>query len=368
MKPRVVLGRALVIAAVLLPWAPGSRVATPAVRAQSGEERGWRPSPVHVRLPLVRLGPRLLAYLPHREGPHVLRGSGHTHAAPDHSGIDAAEQQRRLRDLGPAHRHDFLWMTAHDVVIPDPGVPGVTHLFGVEIYAARTEEHDVHPHFVALLPDGALASSPSPPFGVREHAPAVLVERIHRAGGRALLAHPSRYSLPLESMGELPEELWAIEVLSGRTDFTENEAWRDARLSAGHFACVGAGGDIHDEDYQLTTGYQVVTTRSATPSREELREAVTACNFFACGVHSPSYPLIDPPTVEVRGDALSFRTAAIVTRIEAVGAEGRVLAVAEDSNRLDYVPDSDDRYVRFRARRAHGNAVCLSQPVWLIPR
>lgn len=366
MGARVIIARVLLAGAVLLPCG-SSESTSPSVHAQVDQDPDrWRPSPVHVARPLEPVTSRLLAYNPHRPLSHVVRGSGHTHAAPDHSGIDVAVQERRLRDLAAPHRHDFAWITAHDVVVDDPGVDGITHLFGVEVYADRTEALDVHAHFVGLLPDGRLAGSP--PFGIRAHAPAELVRRIHEARGLAVLAHPSRYALPLEIVAALPSELWGIEVPSGRTDPTENEPWLDARLSAGRYACVGAGGDIHDEDYTLTSGYQLVSVSSERPSRAQLWEAVRSCNFFACGVHSARYPLIEDPRVEIREGAIRFETRAVVTSIEAIGRGGRVLASESDTTSLVYTPSAGDQYVRFRARRAQGHAICLSQPVWLVPR
>lgn len=301
---------------------------------------------------------------PHRRAAHELRGSGHTHCAPDHSDIDAAEQQRRLAALGPDHRHHFVWMTAHAFVAPDPSVPGIRHLFGVELYTKRLPDRS-SPHVVALLPDGSLASAERMPFGLYEFDVAGAAGAIARAGGLAVLAHPSRYAPDLEELGKIGPTLWGIEILSGSTRPEENAKFVDARLSAGQFTCLSAGGDIHDEDYKLTLGYQLVSVSTAEPSANELFQAVAACNFFACGTKSQRHGPIRRPALEVRDGQVRFSAATALRSVRFVGKGGRTLYERGGTTEASYVPRLEDAYVRVEAVSADGHARCYSQPVWL---
>lgn len=332
-------------------------------------EQAASPSGEHFALrhaATLRAGPLELRS-PHRRLAHQIRGSGHTHCAPDHSGIDAAAQQRRLMGLGPDHRHHFVWITAHDFVAPDPDVPGVQHMFGVEIYTKRLEARQ-SPHVLALLPDGALADPAKRPFGVYELDVQGASSAIARAGGLAVLAHPSRYSPSLEAVKAVDEHLWALEILSGSTDPDANAAFVDARLSAGKYTCLSAGGDIHDEDYKLTLGYQVVDVAGPRPTRDELFEAVRRCNFFACAVKGVRHGPIRRPALELRDGGIHFSSNTVLRSVRFIGRGGEVLHEARSTARASYSPQIGDSYVRVEAVSADGAARCYSQPTWIVQR
>jgi hypothetical protein len=312
---------------------------------------------------MVALGGDLFAYNPHVALGHLHRGSGHTHCAPDHSGIAAATQEGRLRDM--ALGHDFLWMTAHNFVAPDPGVAGLEHMFGIEIYASAAPSGE-SPHMLAFLPDGSLASASAEPFGRYDHPMAEVIRRVVAAGGLPVLAHPTRYAPTTAEVVALPPELWAIEGISGGTDVDANLAPIDARLDAGRYTCISAGSDVHQHDYGLTSGYQVVSTPSAAANRGEIFEQVRACNFFACRTNDGSTATILDPRLDVEGGAIRFRAGAPVDRIELIGRGGAVLSTATASTEASYRPTGDERYVRVSATGSGGATRCLSQPVWLL--
>lgn len=305
--------------------------------------------------------------LTHRPAPHQVRGSGHTHCAPDHSAVDPAEQQRRLVALGPDHRHHFVWMTAHNFVAPDPRVDGVLHMFGVEIYTKRLPGES-SPHMVALLPDAKLAGVEARPFGVYEFDVPHAARAIAAAGGLSVLAHPSRYSPSTDALLTAGPELWAIEVLSGSTRPEDNARFVDDRLSAGKFTCLSAGGDIHGEDYKLTSGYQVVEADRPELDRQDLFAAIAACNFFACGVRSEKHGPIRAPRFEAREGALHFSSKTVLRSVRFVGKGGRVLHEAKGTTRARYTPKREDGYVRVEAVSVDGNARCYSQPAWIEDR
>lgn len=322
--------------------------------------------PALLEAPQHEAGPlRLLS--PHQRRSHQLRGSGHTHCAPDHSGVAAATQQLRLRNLGPDHRHHFVWMTAHDFVAPDPGVTGIQHLFGVELYTKRLEGRP-SPHMVALLPDGRLAGTEQRPFGVYELDLQRAASAITRAGGLSVLAHPSRYSPALEALRAVDDDLWGIEVLSGSTDPEQNARFVDARLTAGRYVCLSAGGDIHGEDYKLTSGYQVVEVERPDAPAQVLFQAIRVCNFFACGVKSPRHGPIRRPAVDVRSGEIHFSSTTLLRSIRFVGRGGKPLSEAHATTQASYRPNLRDTYVRVEAVSTDGNARCYSQPVWVLPR
>ncbi|MFW5921196.1 MAG: PHP domain-containing protein [Polyangiales bacterium] len=311
---------------------------------------------------LVSLGKDLRAYNPHRPSSHRWMGSDHTHAE-DHSNISAETQERRFRELG----HDFIWLTSHELVVPDPSVDGILHMFGVEAYGANRGD-EPGPHWLALLPDARLAATQENPFGRYRWKPEEMIDRIAEEGGLPVLAHPSRYSLPKEKVAELGERLWGIEGLTSRTSSDEDMPWVDARLSAGEYVCVSAGTDTHEEDWSLMRGYQLVDLEQVPPTREQLFEQIRECNFFACTVDGPQHPRIEEPKLTISKGEIVFSVSGNVDRLELVGRGGRTLATASDTDGVSYRPSGDEVYVRARARRAAGNAECLSQAVWLYPR
>lgn len=304
---------------------------------------------------------------PHQRRAHQLRGSGHTHCAPDHSGVDARTQQERLRKLGPDHRHHFTWMTAHSFVAPDPQVDGIHHLFGVELYTKQLEGGR-SPHVVALLPDGSLAGADQQPFGTYELGLQEAATAITGAGGLSVLAHPSRYSPSSDALRALNEDLWGIEVLSGSTRPEHNARFIDERLSSGRYVCLSAGGDIHQEDYKLTSGYQVVEVDRLDATPMELFQSIRTCNFFACGVSSVRHGPIRRPSLSVRDGALHFSSETVLRSVRFVGREGRLLHEARSTTTASYQPTPSDRYVRVEAVSADAGARCYSQPTWVIPR
>ncbi len=293
-----------------------------------------------------------------------MKGSGHTHCAPDHSAIDAADQEERLRDLPGPHAQNFTWMTAHGVVAADPEVTGFLHMFGVETYAKQPS--GVSPHVLAYLPDGELADGSTNPFGYFKLDVLAASEAIRKAGGLPVLAHPLRYAIPDAEVQAMDERVWGIEALSGSSNVEDNLEFIDAWLSSGKYACLTAGGDIHDEDWSLTRGYQVVAVDSATPTRKEVFEAVAVCNFFACNTSNTKATPVDPPSLRVTKGAIEVTVATEVT-LRFIGGEGAVLAETTGKS-ASYKPTGAEQYVRVEAVSAGGLARCYSQPLWLVAR
>lgn len=317
------------------------------------------PSPYLPERELVSVGKGLRAYNPHRPSQHRWTGSGHTHAE-DHSGMAAGDQERRFEAVG----HDFIWLTSHDGVVADPGVDGIVHMFGVEVFGESRGEQP-GPHWLALLPDGRLTGTDGNPFGRYEWSPSEMAEKIAEVGGLPVLAHPSRYSLPKADLAAVDARLWGIEGTTSRTSSDKDMPWVDARLSAGKYTCISAGADTHEDDWSLTRGYQLVGTDRAPPTREELFAQVRACNFFACTVKGPDDRPIEEPELTILEGEIVLSVARPVDRVEFVGKNGRTLHRASDTDVARYSPSADDLYVRARAHRTAGNAECLSQPVWL---
>lgn len=360
------------------PEATRQRGSTPARKAESPGDApeaaptvatATGPGPAHAALgrALTTRTGTLELRTPHRRLAHQVRGSGHTHCAPDHSDIAAAAQEQRLMALGPHHRHHFVWITAHNFVAPDPGVAGIRHMFGIEIYTRRVEGRQ-SPHMVGLFADGSLADPEARPFGLYELDLQEASAAISSAGGLAVLAHPSRYSPSRAALTAVDESLWAVEVLSGSTAPDENAKFIDARLDAGKFTCLSAGGDIHDEDYKLTLGYQVVDVPRPEPSSQELFEAIQSCNFFACGVKNARHGPIRRPAIELREGAILFSSSTVLRSVRFVGRGGKTLHEAKGTTSATYRPTEADSYVRVEAVSADGSARCYSQPTWVRKR
>lgn len=315
------------------------------------------PSRLMPELPLAPLADGRWVYNPHRGGPQRYQGSGHTHSAPDHSGIDARKQEERLRDLPGALRHHFVWLTAHLTVVGDPGVSGITHLFGIENYTKKLPSGGA-PHVVAFLPDASLVGK-SQPFGLYDYTLVEMPARIEAAGGLAVLAHPSRYSPTIAETVSVSDALWGIEVVSGGTNVAANYAHLDARLKAGKYTCASAGADLHAANSGLTWGYQLVSAESA--SREVLFEAVKACNFFACRADNERVTPITAPEVRVVEGSIHAGMDRSGT-IRFVSGSG--VRMTANGTSADYAPAPDDRYVRVEL--SVSGAQCYSQALWIM--
>lgn len=345
--------------------APPNSGGVPAVGGSDPIGPIWGPEG-HAQLPLERLGPSLLAYLPNRGGAFAVRGSGHTHCAPDHSDIDAGTQERRLRDLPGTHRHDFVWMTAHSFVAPNPNVGGIVHMFGIEVYTATLPSSGVAPHMLGYLPNGALAGAASYPFGVFDLDLSAAAAEIRSHGGLPALAHPARLPPTQAEMDAVDERLWGMEVTSGTSDAEASLVMVDQRLSSGRYVCLTAGGDIHAEDTYLTRGYQLVSVDTNPPDPGALFAAISACNMFACGTRSADTPQVEPPTLRVVDGALELNLPIRAETIRFVGQGGTVLAAYSNVQSARYAPRLEDLYVRVEVLGAGQRSRCYSQPVWLV--
>lgn len=272
--------------------------------------------------------------------------------------MDVKKQEERLRDLPGALGHDFVWLTAHLTVVADPGVAGITHLFGVENYT-KTLPSGGAPHVLAFLPDDELVGK-SRPFGLYNHTLTEMPALIEAAGGLAVLAHPSRYSPSLAEAVAVSDSLWGMEVVSGGTSPAANLKFFDARLSAGKYTCASAGNDLHAANSGLTTGYQLVSAESA--DRAELFEVVSACNFFACRADSENTTPIAAPEVRVVDGGIR----ATMDRSGSIRYVGKNGAVRKTTNgtSADYLPSAEDEYVR--VEMSAPGAQCYSQPLWLM--
>ncbi len=321
---------------------------------------GWGP-PQHSKLELTRIRDGLELYNPHHALGATVKGSSHTHAAPDHSGIDAGQQEERLRTLKGQNAHDFVWLTAHNFVAPSPNVPGILHMFGVEVYAK--ERSGSAPHVLGLLPNGRLANVSDRPFGYYSKDVRGTADAIRAAGGLPVLAHPMRYPLADAEAKALDERLWGVEILSGSTRVEDNVEFLDERLSAGTYMCLTAGGDIHDEDWSLTRGYLVVSVPKKPATMADVFESVKACNFFACGVKDDDGVPVDPPELVVSEGKITLSVPTAAT-LRFVGQGGKVLSEHKKARRAEYAPRGDERYVRAEAVGTH--ARCYSQPLWLV--
>jgi hypothetical protein len=325
----------------------------------------WGP-PGHAELALQRLGAEgPYAYVPHRPAAHQVKGSGHTHCAPDHSGISAQAQQERLRDLPGEHAHGFVWMTAHNFVAADPNVPGIEHMYGAEIYTAKQADSGSEPHLLAYLPNGDLVGTDARPFGYFEHDVNAATALVRAAGGVTAWAHPSREPLSDEELDGL-RDLWGMEVVSGATDVEENLKFVDRRLEQGHYVCLTGGGDIHDEDYRMTRGYQLVDVPRAEPSAEELFTEVSSCNFFVCETKDTDGAPVDSPTMFVADDAIAVSVETPADVIRFIGNGGAVLHEVSGAKTASYPPRPEDGYVRAEIVASGGQARCFTQPVWLL--
>src|SRR5690606_18695496 len=127
------------------------------------------------------------------------------------------------------------------------------------------------------------------------------------------------------------------------TDVEANLEFVDRRLSMGHYVCLTGGGDIHDETYRHTHGYQLVDVASADPSREEIFEEVSSCNFFVCETKDTETAPIEPPRLFIADGAISVTLPRAADSVRFIGEGGKVLSEVSDVDSASHAPVVSDR-------------------------
>jgi hypothetical protein len=271
----------------------------------------------------------------------VFKGQLHVHSTATDGTQDPAAVVRAYLAAG----YDFISLTDHNRVTPDPLVPGILFIPGTEQdpngnHLNRIGVPDVLPGNEQAVIDGTLAQ-----------------------GGFIFLNHPNRPDGYPGNPNWTDAELEAVrgyhglEVWNAAAVPTNNAEGRaDFLLSRGRRLFLLATDDCHNVNSSRckTTSTWVFADRLAPA---EILASLTAGNFYASSGAIVSSVSVSGPTVTVATDRLST--------IDFIAAGGRVVQSTTRTFAAAYSATGDETYVRARVTRDSDGAAAWTNPVYV---
>jgi len=279
-------------------------------------------------------------YLPRA---YFLKGELHCHTTNSDGLQTPTDVETAYRNAG----YDFIFITDHDYLTPDPNVANILHIDGVE--ESPTEGH--------INNLGGAKESLETDFQK-------IINDIREVTGIAQINHPNR----AEPVGFTIEELLTlkdyrlIEIYNRKSDVTyglppAEDMW-DTLLSKG-VKCWGvASADTHDvTDPNIFPNKAFVIVFADELSKSAIMDALKTGNFISsAGIEKLEVRVVnntitvktDAPSkiVWIRKDGVSFRTK---------------LDTLEDS----YIVKGDEGYIRVRIERSSEKSFAWTNPIFV---
>jgi len=284
---------------------------------------------------------RVVLESPYRDLPNWYKGQLHCHSSNSDGALTPAQLEAEYAKRG----FDFICITDHDAVTPDPSATGGQEV-GVFISG---EEHTTDSGHMVLV---GVASRP---VGV---APQLVIDEALTQGAAVCLAHPngapgySDYDLTAlkgYSLIEVWNEsaaLWGAGEATGRWDYL---------LSGGRRVWGAAADDFHSPSL-FAPGQAYVVVNSEGLSREDIVANLGAGNFYASRGATLQLA-INETTVTAYAPSAS--------RFVWKGYRGGTLRTTEDATSDSYAPCGGEGYVRVEVTRAFDGKRAWSQPVFV---
>lgn len=287
-------------------------------------------SPSRVPAPPALVSP----YVP-RSG--AFKGQLHCHTIASDGTGTAAAMVEMYRQKG----FQFVAITDHNKVTPDPQVPGILFV--------RGDEQSAMYHMSQ--------------FGAVSHKNLdgqQLIDSVLADGAAIVINHPHYSGLSTASLMGL-NGYQGIEIFNGvvAADVANAEDMWDELLSAGKTVFGFATDDAHDATTWATNRAWIVVFADEL-SQQALISAIKAGNFY-----SSTGPTL---SVSTAGTAVSVTTGTPCT-IEWIGSGGRVLRTAGSQVAADtYTVQGDEGYVRVRVAEGSTGKKAWSNAVWVRSR
>jgi predicted metal-dependent phosphoesterase TrpH len=289
------------------------------------------------------------------------RGNTHTHS--DLSDGDSPPEE--VVDWYVEHGYDFLFMTDHDVLIPEErlarlGQRGISVLQGEEITMAAVHVNGLD--LSEAIPPLIRGSAPLEAELARTVSAAAriryAVEAVHAQRGHAVVNHPNYFwavsaRSVVEAGGADSIEVFnghSAEESRGDAEHPSAEAIWQSVLDAGILMYGVASDDSHHfkrwgEAYS-NPGRGWIYAEAASSRPADVLEALRAGRFYASsGLELASY--------RVESDAVCFELAGGPADVELVGPGGQVLDRRTGASGRLVRPKGVTGWLRLRARDAH---------------
>ncbi|MEI6157047.1 MAG: CehA/McbA family metallohydrolase, partial [Atribacterota bacterium] len=232
--------------------------------------------------------------------------------------------------------YDFLCLTDHSHVTPDPGVEGILFIPGVE-------ESPAYGHILGV---GITRKTNALQF-------AAIIQFIQSQGGLAFYCHPNSE----QGYGWTLDELFCapfangLEVLNGNS--VAEDKW-DALLSAGWMTWGIGTDDLHHIPGDLGQSWVMVNADSLTP--DDILRSLRNGNFYT--TQGPDL------NIDVSGGTLTASTSEPST-FHWIGWKGTTLRETSGINNDTHHLQGNEKYIRLKVQRERDHKLAFSQPVFV---
>lgn len=313
--------------------------ATPGAHGSSHNVDGSDPIPDLVEMSktkfTTREGKKYTINNPYSEkGSLSLKGQMHCHTTNSDGTQSPTDLVTAYKNAG----YDFVTITDHDYITPDPGVVGIT-------WIGNSSEESCNRHIVAYDIDDIYTSSKNFQDALDFHS---------TKGRLTNFAHPIWPNWYIASKEELSAAVGFnfIEVWNGFVGIDGGQQWDDA-LSSGKHVFGLATDDCHGPD-TFNKGWVVAFCESNT--KENILETLRRGCFYASNGNDLSISLADNVIASTCSEASDFYF---------IGFGGRVLSVVTNTTTANYTILGNEGYVRVKAIRKSDSTCAWSNPFFI---
>lgn len=273
---------------------------------------------------------------PYRYGGSLsLKGQLHCHSTNSDGAFAPAALVAKYRDA----LYDFMTITDHDYITPDPGVSGIT-------WIGNSIEESPLRHILAFDVTAQTAS-----WTVQDAID------FHRKNGTiCTLAHPrwtGHYDLDRNEILSLRDYNF-MEVYNPASAITNDKQW-DYALSAARKVFAIAVDDYHNDGLgPFNAGYVVVRCNENT--KAAITESLRRGNFYASTGNDIE--------VSLSGNTVTA-TSSAASNIRFVGKDGTILKESNGVTTSSYTIKGNEIYVRAVSTRVSDSLQAWSQPIFL---
>lgn len=268
------------------------------------------------------------------EGHQALLGQLHAHYMPEapekwalaygdylYSPYDV---EKRYKDAG----YDFIALTEHNQITPDPGVEGMLHIVN--------SEEDTQGYFGNHI----LALGINTPVDETQ-SDQNRIDQVINQGGIPVLAHPEEQVYPWRdyAIAKLANSPIAFEGLNSATYLANKFSSCFETLDTFPYKLFATAGDDYTPDLPGFDGGAVVVF-SETNSQTDILRNLKAGNFYA--LQGSQAPRI---SITAAGNSITVNSDRQST-IKFIGKGGETLQKFEDMDSASYVASGDEIYVR----------------------
>lgn len=281
---------------------------------------------------------------PYRRKAHMYRGQLHAHTTNSDGSQSPTDVMRAYKRAG----YGFVAITDHNVNTPDPRVPGILFIPGVENDHTCLHENRINATTVA--PGARL--------------PQDVIDQASREGSFVQINHP-------DWPGVYPANpCWSDEALLAVRGYDAIEVWNasceskhnryehrvDFLLSNGRRTFLTAVDDCHGTHlpYCFTSSVNVFADARTLP---EIMRSLKSGNFYASsGAHITS--------VSTTGSSVAV-TVPAPSEIEFIANGGKTVKTERGATNAAYAVTGDEKYVRIRVTRLADRRMAWSNPIYV---